>query len=194
MKSAVRLVYKRAALVSASRTCAMVLHFCYTCDCFSITCADCRSVKQFTDEYKKKGYPLHVLLNNAAIQSPKGKRGAKTEEGFEVCYLFSRFATCVNVSMLPIVSRAMPLYCVRLFATRPKVMSCILCDICISWHCAAQGNSWTLKEAVGSLCYCTTFAAPLSAAQDKQHAHQLCMSHSRQFDTHQCVYVSLEQY
>lgn len=35
-------------------------------------------------EYKKKGYPLHVLLNNAAIQSPKGKRGAKTEEGFEV--------------------------------------------------------------------------------------------------------------
>lgn len=44
----------------------------------------CRSVKQFTDEYKKKGYPLHVLLNNAAIQSPKGKRGAKTEEGFEV--------------------------------------------------------------------------------------------------------------
>lgn len=41
-------------------------------------------MKQFTDEYKKKGYPLHVLLNNAAIQSPKGKRGAKTEEGFEV--------------------------------------------------------------------------------------------------------------
>lgn len=44
-----------------------------------------RSIKKFTDEYKKKKYPIHVLLNNAAIQSPKGKRGAKTEDGFEVC-------------------------------------------------------------------------------------------------------------
>lgn len=43
-----------------------------------------RSIKKFTDEYKQKKYPIHVLLNNAAIQSPKGKRGAKTEEGFEV--------------------------------------------------------------------------------------------------------------
>lgn len=46
-----------------------------------------RSIKKFTDEYKQKKYPIHVLLNNAAIQSPKGKRGAKTEEGFEVCTL-----------------------------------------------------------------------------------------------------------
>ena len=45
----------------------------------------CRSIKKFTEAYKQKGYPLHVLLNNAAIQSPKGKRGAKTEDGFEVC-------------------------------------------------------------------------------------------------------------
>lgn len=44
----------------------------------------CRSIKKFTEAYKQKGYPLHVLLNNAAIQSPKGKRGAKTEDGFEV--------------------------------------------------------------------------------------------------------------
>lgn len=44
-----------------------------------------RSIKKFTDAYKEKKYPLHVLLNNAAIQSPKGKRGAKTEDGFEVC-------------------------------------------------------------------------------------------------------------
>lgn len=43
-----------------------------------------RSIKKFTDAYKEKKYPIHVLLNNAAIQSPKGKRGAKTEEGFEV--------------------------------------------------------------------------------------------------------------
>ena len=44
-----------------------------------------RSIRKFTDEYKEKKYPIHVLLNNAAIQSPKGKRGAKTEDGFEVC-------------------------------------------------------------------------------------------------------------
>lgn len=36
---------------------------------------------------------MHVLLNNAAIQSPKGKRGAKTEEGFEV-----RIVTCLSCS------------------------------------------------------------------------------------------------
>ena len=44
----------------------------------------CRSIRNFTEEYKQKKYPIHVLLNNAAIQSPKGKRGAKTEDGFEV--------------------------------------------------------------------------------------------------------------
>ncbi len=44
----------------------------------------CRSIRKFTEEYKQKKYPIHVLLNNAAIQSPKGKRGAKTEDGFEV--------------------------------------------------------------------------------------------------------------
>lgn len=52
----------------------------------SFQCLDLhRSIKKFTDEYKEKKYPIHVLLNNAAIQSPKGKRGAKTEDGFEVC-------------------------------------------------------------------------------------------------------------
>ena len=55
--------------------------------CYSAYLTDvCRSIKKFTDEYKQKKYPLHVLLNNAAIQSPKGKRGAKTEDGFEVCH------------------------------------------------------------------------------------------------------------
>lgn len=44
----------------------------------------CRSMRAFAEEYKKRGWPLNVLLNNAAIQSPKGKRGAKTEDGFEV--------------------------------------------------------------------------------------------------------------
>ena len=44
----------------------------------------CRSMRAFAEEYKKRGWPLNVLLNNAAIQSPKGKRGTKTEDGFEV--------------------------------------------------------------------------------------------------------------
>ena len=52
-----------------------------TAQCFALH----RSIKKFTDEYKEKKYPIHVLLNNAAIQSPKGKPGAKTEDGFEVC-------------------------------------------------------------------------------------------------------------
>ena len=43
-----------------------------------------RSVKAFAEEYKRRGYPLHVLLNNAGIQSPKGYRRQKTEDGFEV--------------------------------------------------------------------------------------------------------------
>lgn len=54
-------------------------------DAASQCCAVHRSIKKFTNEYKEKKYPIHVLLNNAAIQSPKGKRGAKTEDGFEVC-------------------------------------------------------------------------------------------------------------
>jgi len=36
------------------------------------------------DDYKSRGWPLHVLLNNAGIQAPTGHRGQKTPGGFEV--------------------------------------------------------------------------------------------------------------
>jgi NAD(P)-dependent dehydrogenase (short-subunit alcohol dehydrogenase family) len=43
-----------------------------------------RSVREMVDQYQKLGYPLHVLVNNAAIQAPKGHRGEHTKDGIEV--------------------------------------------------------------------------------------------------------------
>jgi NAD(P)-dependent dehydrogenase (short-subunit alcohol dehydrogenase family) len=43
-----------------------------------------REIRNFVKHYESTGYPLHVLLNNAALQAPKGQRGAKTVDGFEV--------------------------------------------------------------------------------------------------------------
>ena len=79
-----------ATLSQAELPCIICFYNCTQSAPLQICCSAhlldvCRSIKQFTDEYKQKKYPLHVLLNNAAIQSPKGKRGAKTEDGFEVC-------------------------------------------------------------------------------------------------------------
>lgn len=36
------------------------------------------------DQYKTKGYPLHVLVNNAAIKAPKGHPGEHTKDNIEV--------------------------------------------------------------------------------------------------------------
>jgi hypothetical protein len=36
------------------------------------------------DDFKSRGWPLHVLLNNAGIQAPFGHGGQKTPGGFEV--------------------------------------------------------------------------------------------------------------
>lgn len=41
------------------------------------------------DQYKQKGYPLHVLINNAGIQAPRGHRGEHTADGIEVCFVHS---------------------------------------------------------------------------------------------------------
>jgi hypothetical protein len=35
-------------------------------------------------QYRQRGWPLHVLLNNAGIQAPAGHLGQKTPGGFEV--------------------------------------------------------------------------------------------------------------
>lgn len=43
-----------------------------------------RSIKAMANDFKSRGWPLHVLLNNAGIQSPAGYRGQKTPGGFEV--------------------------------------------------------------------------------------------------------------
>ena len=77
-------VPKGPACMCACRACT--LHHMVICnvECVALIC---RPIRKFADEYKQKGYALHVLLNNAAIQSPKGKRGAKTEDGFEVHYI-----------------------------------------------------------------------------------------------------------
>ncbi|KAF6258815.1 hypothetical protein COO60DRAFT_1638905 [Scenedesmus sp. NREL 46B-D3] len=45
---------------------------------------DFESIKAMADDFKSRGWPLHVLLNNAGIQSPAGYRGQKTPGGFEV--------------------------------------------------------------------------------------------------------------
>eukprot|EP00775_Hariotina_reticulata_P005452 gene5452-5686_t len=45
---------------------------------------DFRELKAMADDYKSRGWPLHVLLNNAGIQAPHGLRGQKTPGGFEV--------------------------------------------------------------------------------------------------------------
>lgn len=45
----------------------------------------CSAVKRMADDFKSRGWPLHVLLNNAGIQAPAGFRGQKTPGGFEVC-------------------------------------------------------------------------------------------------------------
>lgn len=61
--------------------------------------ASFKSMRAFAEEYKKRGWPLNVLLNNAAIQSPKGKRGAKTEDGFEITLQVNHFGL-VYVTLL----------------------------------------------------------------------------------------------
>ena len=43
----------------------------------------CRSIKEMVELYKKTGYPLHVLVNNAAIQAPKGHRGEHTKDNIK---------------------------------------------------------------------------------------------------------------
>ena len=43
-----------------------------------------RSVKAFAEEYKKKGYPIHGLINNAGIFLVKPEQ---TPDGFEVTAL-----------------------------------------------------------------------------------------------------------
>ena len=45
-----------------------------------------REVREMVDQYKKLDYPLHVLINNAAIQAPKGHRGEHTKDGIEVIF------------------------------------------------------------------------------------------------------------
>ncbi|WIA38443.1 hypothetical protein OEZ86_001767 [Tetradesmus obliquus] len=45
---------------------------------------DFDSIKAMADDFKARGWPLHVLLNNAGIQAPAGHRGQKTPGGFEV--------------------------------------------------------------------------------------------------------------
>jgi len=44
----------------------------------------CSSIKRACDDYKAKGWPIHVLLNNAGIQAPAGHLGQKTPGDFEV--------------------------------------------------------------------------------------------------------------
>ena len=38
-----------------------------TVEFMSLDLASLQSVKRFTEEYKQKGLPLHLLINNAAI-------------------------------------------------------------------------------------------------------------------------------
>lgn len=61
-----------------------------------MSCHLCRSVKSFAEEFKKRGQPLHVLLNNGGDFSPPN---ATTEDGFE-------YLTGVNymVSTAPVSS------------------------------------------------------------------------------------------
>ena len=70
-------------------------------------------MRAFAEEYKKRGWPLNVLLNNAAIQSPKGKRGAKTEDGFEVrpcCTFMQRGVAQLRTSVLLLLPGAAALH------------------------------------------------------------------------------------
>jgi NAD(P)-dependent dehydrogenase (short-subunit alcohol dehydrogenase family) len=70
---------------------------------------DFKSIRAFAEEYKKRGYPLHVLLNNAAIQAPTGKRGNKTEEGFEITMGVNYFSLVYNtLLLLPILKSSHP--------------------------------------------------------------------------------------
>eukprot|EP00879_Flechtneria_rotunda_P001256 GHRR01001403.1.p1 GENE.GHRR01001403.1~~GHRR01001403.1.p1 ORF type:complete len:453 (+),score=134.03 GHRR01001403.1:286-1644(+) len=52
---------------------------------------DFQDIKSFADDFKAKGWPLHVLLNNAGIQAPYGHRGQKTPGGFEVTMSSNHF-------------------------------------------------------------------------------------------------------
>jgi NAD(P)-dependent dehydrogenase (short-subunit alcohol dehydrogenase family) len=52
---------------------------------------DFDAVKRMADEYKSRGWPLHVMLNNAGIQAPAGFRGQKTPGGFEVTMSSNHF-------------------------------------------------------------------------------------------------------
>lgn len=45
---------------------------------------DMSAIKRACDDLKAKGWPIHVLLNNAGIQAPAGHLGQKTPDGFEV--------------------------------------------------------------------------------------------------------------
>lgn len=45
---------------------------------------DFDAIKSACDDLKAKGWPIHVLLNNAGIQAPYGHLGQKTPGGFEV--------------------------------------------------------------------------------------------------------------
>jgi NAD(P)-dependent dehydrogenase (short-subunit alcohol dehydrogenase family) len=45
---------------------------------------DFSAIKAACDDLKAKGWPIHVLLNNAGIQAPYGHLGQKTPGGFEV--------------------------------------------------------------------------------------------------------------
>lgn len=52
-----------------------------------IVCA-CSSIRSFADEFKKRQYPLHVLVNNAGVFIPPTDR---TEENFEVTLGINHF-------------------------------------------------------------------------------------------------------
>lgn len=45
---------------------------------------DFDAIKSACDDLKAKGWPIHVLLNNAGIQAPYGHMGQKSPGGFEV--------------------------------------------------------------------------------------------------------------
>lgn len=52
---------------------------------------DWDDIRAFAAEYKRRGYPLHVLLNNAGIQAPRGQRGMKVKGNFEVTVATNHF-------------------------------------------------------------------------------------------------------
>lgn len=65
-----------------------------------------REVRKMVDQYKKLDYPLHVLINNAAIQAPKGHRGEHTKDGIEVTICTSPRSSIVTYTPLHSVMRS----------------------------------------------------------------------------------------